>query len=43
VVAVAGVAYAAWQTLRADENLWIEDLADVGAIDVGDDDDEDDF
>jgi hypothetical protein len=42
VVAVAGVAYAAWQTLRADENLWIEDLADVGAIDVGDDD-EDDF
>jgi hypothetical protein len=42
VVAVAGVAYAAWQTLRADESLWIEDLADVGAIDVGDDD-EDDF
>jgi len=42
VVAVAGVAYAAWQTLRADEDLWIEDLADVGAIDVGDDD-EDEF
>lgn len=40
VVAVAGVAYAAWQTLRADENLWIEDLADVGAIDVGDDDED---
>lgn len=40
VVAVAGVAYAAWQTLRADEDLWIEDLADVGAIDVGEDDDE---
>ncbi|WP_210413927.1 hypothetical protein [Protaetiibacter larvae] len=37
VVAVAGVAYAAWQTLRADEDLWIEDLADVGSIDVGDD------
>ncbi len=42
VVAVAGVAYAAWQTLRADEDLWIEDLADVGAIDVADDD-EDEF
>lgn len=42
VVAVAGVAYAAWQTLRADESLWIEDLADVGAVDVGEDD-EDDF
>lgn len=42
VVAVAGVAYAAWQTLRADEDLWIEDLADVGSIDVGDDD-EDEF
>ncbi|MFT4028537.1 MAG: hypothetical protein QM675_01560 [Protaetiibacter sp.] len=40
VVAVAGVAYAAWQTLRADEDLWIDDLADVGAIDVGDDEDE---
>lgn len=40
VVAVAGVAYAAWQTLRADEDLWIEDLADVGAIDVADDEDE---
>jgi len=40
VVAVAGVAYAAWQTLRADEDLWIEDLADVGAIDVSDDEDE---
>lgn len=25
VVAVAGVAYAAWQTLRADDSLWIED------------------
>lgn len=42
VVAVAGVAYAAWQTLRADEDLWIEDLADVGALDAGDDD-EDEF
>jgi hypothetical protein len=40
VVAVAGVAYAAWQTLRADEDLWIEDLSDVGAIDAGDDEDE---
>lgn len=42
VLAVAGIAYAAWQTLRADEDLWIEDLADVGSIDVGDDD-EDEF
>ena len=25
IVAVAGVAYAAWQTLRADDSLWIED------------------
>jgi hypothetical protein len=25
VVAVAGVAYAAWQTLRADDDLWIDD------------------
>lgn len=25
VLAVAGVAYAAWQTLRADDSLWIED------------------
>jgi hypothetical protein len=40
VVAVAGVAYAAWQTLRADEDLWIEDLADLGAVDIGDDEDE---
>lgn len=40
VVAVAGVAYAAWQTLRADEDLWIEDLSDAGAIDAGDDEDE---
>ena len=24
-LAVAGVAYAAWQTLRADDSLWIED------------------
>ena len=40
VVAAAGVAYAAWQTLRADEDLWIEDLADVGAVDLGEDDDE---
>lgn len=38
VVAVAGVAYAAWQTLRADESLWIEDLADAGAIESGDED-----
>lgn len=29
-VAVLGVAYAAWQTLRADDDLWIEDLGDPG-------------
>ncbi len=29
VVAVAAIAYAAWQTLRADDDLWIEDVADV--------------
>lgn len=28
VFAVAGVAYAAWQTLRADDSLWIEDEAE---------------
>ena len=28
VVAVAGIAYAAWQTLRVDEDLWVEDLSD---------------
>jgi hypothetical protein len=28
VVAAAGIAYAAWQTLRVDEDLWIEDLGD---------------
>jgi len=38
VVALAGVAYAAWQTLRADDDLWIEDLGDPGSADIGDDD-----
>ena len=28
VVAAAGVAYAAWQTLRADDDLWIDDEAE---------------
>lgn len=37
-IAVAGVLYAAWQTLRADDDLWIEDLGDVGAADIGEDD-----
>lgn len=32
LVAVAGVAYAAWQTLRADDDLWIDD--DVDQADV---------
>jgi len=38
IVAVAGVAYAAWQTLRADDDLWIEDLGDPGSADIDDDD-----
>ncbi|MEO6115925.1 MAG: hypothetical protein ABIP33_06025 [Pseudolysinimonas sp.] len=36
VVAALGVAYAAWQTLRADDDLWIEDLGDPGSGDSGD-------
>ncbi|WP_349899115.1 hypothetical protein [Parafrigoribacterium soli] len=36
LVAVAGVAYAAWQTLRADDELWVSDEvdeeADVAAV-----------
>jgi len=39
VVAIAGVAYAAYQTLRADDDLWIEDLGDPGAADITEDDD----
>jgi hypothetical protein len=38
VVAFAGIAYAAWQTLRADDDLWIEDLGDPGSADIDDDD-----
>ncbi len=38
VVAAAGALYAAWQTLRADDDLWIEDLGEVGAADIGEDD-----
>ena len=33
VVAAAGVAYAAWQTLRADDDLWINDEPASGAPD----------
>jgi hypothetical protein len=33
-VATLGVLYAAWQTLRADDDLWIEDLGDPGEPDV---------
>ena len=40
VVAVASVAYAAWQTLRIDEDLWIEDVAEP---DLGEVDEEDEF
>lgn len=29
VVAAAGIAYAAWQTLRADDELWVSDDADA--------------
>jgi hypothetical protein len=29
LVAAAGVAYAAWQTLRADDSLWVEDDPEV--------------
>lgn len=36
VVAAASVAYAAWQTLRADDDLWIEDVDEIGAADVDD-------
>ncbi len=32
VVAAGVVAYAAWQTLRADDDLWIEDEADSSAV-----------
>ena len=32
IVAAAGVAYAAWQTLRADDELWVSDESDLGAI-----------
>jgi hypothetical protein len=37
VVAVAGIAYAAWQTLRVDEDLWVEDLSEDDPQDRGDD------
>lgn len=40
VVAFAGIAYAAWQTLRADDDLWIEELDEIGAADVDAADDE---
>lgn len=32
VLAVAGVAYAAWQTLRADDELWVVDETDDGDV-----------
>ena len=40
VVAFAGIAYAAWQTLRADDDLWIEDTDVAGLGDGGAADDE---
>lgn len=36
VVAVAGVAYAAWQTLRTGDDLWIDDEAGADAITTDD-------
>lgn len=33
-VAVAGVAYAVWQTLRADDDLWIDDETDVSPLEA---------
>jgi hypothetical protein len=33
VVAAAGLAYAVWQTLRADEDLWIEDEPEATTLD----------
>jgi hypothetical protein len=38
LVAFAGIAYAAWQTLRADDDLWIESHDEVGAVDDAADD-----
>jgi hypothetical protein len=35
VVAFAAVAYAAWQTLRADDDLWIDDEAETPLADEG--------
>lgn len=34
VVAVAGIAYAAWQTLRADDDLWIDDDLDQADVET---------
>ena len=31
VIAVAGLAYAAWQTLRADDELWVVDEDETDA------------
>ncbi len=39
VVAAAGIAYAAWQTLRMDEDLWVEDASE-GDLDEQLDNDE---
>ena len=33
IVAAAGLAYAMWQTLRADEDLWIEDEPEATTLD----------
>lgn len=34
VVVVAGIAYAAWQTLRADDDLWIDDEFDQADVET---------
>lgn len=33
VIAAAGIAYAAWQTLRADDELWVSDELESGSDD----------
>jgi hypothetical protein len=35
LVAAAGIAYAAWQTLRADDELWVSDESDDGDPETG--------
>jgi len=34
VIAAGAIAYAVWQTLRADDDLWIEDVEDEAAVEA---------